>query len=294
MKFLVVLLNIVIIQAGVIKEENIIENKNEEELCPGVIVNGVYHELEELKSGLTHPYRLAVDYSTNTLFFSYYSLNEKDDIFKSAYINLNTKEFSDVAGVKNGFAQTVDQNNHEVYISGSDDLYNNKINIYKYNLSTKSTELFAKIESDIWNIYFKDILYYTGFTSHFLYTCTNGESQRFKNLDTKVDQFVIDNDDVIFFTNATGLFSQEKDTKDAVLYPKHHLYTIHGLTTDLNGDVYVCMFDGIYKVNKAEISLKKLLDIDNVFELAFDNENNIIYSDATKLIRLKPNKEKAC
>lgn len=287
MKFLVILLNIVIIQAGVIKEENIIEDKNEEELCPGVIVNGVYHDLEELKSGLDRPYQLAVDYSTNTLFFSY-SLNEKDDVFKTAYINLNTKEFSDIAGVNNGFAQTVDQNNHEVYIGGSDGLY-------KYNINTKSTELFGAKDTNIWSIYFKDLLYYTGFPSQFLYTYVNGESQRYKNLeDTKVDQFVIDNDDVIFFTNATGLFSQEKDTKDAVLYQEYPIDGPRGLTTDLNGDVYVCMFDGIYKVNKDETLLKKLLDIDDAFGMAFDNENNIIYSDATKLIRLKPNKEKAC
>ncbi|XP_039745455.1 ommochrome-binding protein-like [Pararge aegeria] len=280
MQILLLLASAVFIKAAVIE-------KNKEEIkCDGIIIGDVYHDIEILKTDIDRPYLLAVDYSTNTVYFSY-SLNKDDDIFKTAYVNLNTKEFAELQGINNGFAQTVDQKSHEIYIGGSS-------GIYKYNHKTKTGKHIGAKGNDIWNIYFKDILYYSTFPDQFLYTLINGESSRFKELeDTKVDQFVIDNEDIMFFTNATGLFGQKKGSQDAIKY-KESSEGIRGLTTDINGNVYICTADGIFKIEKATVSLDKVLDIDDAFGLAFDNENNIVYSDATKLVRLKPNKYKTC
>lgn len=270
-------LSTIIVQAAVIENKN-----NEEQKCDGAIIDNVYHDIEILKADIDRPYQLAVDYSTNTVYFSY-SLNKDDDVFKTAYVNLNTKEFAELKGITNGFAQAVDQKNHEIYIGGSN-------GIYKYNHKTKTGEQIGAKGIDIWNIYFKDILYYTTFPDQFLYTFVNGESRRFKDLeDTKVDLFVIDNEDIVFFTNATGLFGQKKGTKDVVLYKKLS-EGLRGLASDINGNVYVCIADGIYKIDKSTVSLIKVVEIDDAFGLAFDNENNIVYSDATTLARLKPNK----
>lgn len=96
----------------------------------------------------------------------------------------------------------------------------------------------------------------------------------------------------MFFTNATGLYSQAKGTKNAVLYEEFPI--VRGLTTDVNGNVYVCLSDGIYAVNKEKLVLEKVLNVDDAFGLAFDNDNNIVYADATRLVRLKPSKSKSC
>ncbi|CAG4980410.1 unnamed protein product [Colias eurytheme] len=276
MHLLLLLSSSLLIQAAVVKEK-----------CDGVTINDLYHEKEVLKTDIDRPYLMTVDYSTNTLYFSY-SINKEDDVFKTAFINLNTKEFGEVAGVYNGFAQTVDQKNHEVYIGGSE-------GIYKYNHMSKKAEFVGEADANIWTLYFKDILYYSDFPRQFLYTLIDGTSTRFKDLeDTKVDHFVIDNEDILFYTNATGLYGQKKGTKDAVLYKETQSDSVRGLTTDINGNAYVCMMDGIYKVNKEVVSLDKVLTVDDAFGLAFDNENHMIYSDATSLVRLKPNKNNNC
>ncbi|XP_050358177.1 ommochrome-binding protein-like [Nymphalis io] len=280
MHLVLILTTAAIIQAAVIKEDEV-------KPCDGVIIDDVYHEIEELKKDIDRPYSLAVDYSTNRVYFSY-SLNKDDDVFKTAYVNLNTKEFANIEGVNNGFAQTIDHKTHEVYIGGSD-------GIYKYNQKTKSAEFFGEKEANIWNIFFKDVLYFSIFPSQFLFTYINGQSVRYRDLeDTKVDQFIIDNEDIMFFTNATGLFSQVKGTKQATLYQEYPNEGVRGLASDVNGNIYLCLRDGIYKVDKSDVSLRKIVEIDDVFGLAFDNDNNIVYSDATKLIRLKPNKDKTC
>lgn len=277
---IIIILKIAIIQAGVIKED-------EKNPCPGVKIDGVYLEPEILKTDLDRPYQLAVDYSTNIIYFSY-SINEKDDGFKSAYVNLNTKEFADLPGVYEGFTHAVDQKNNEIYIGGGD-------GIYKYNYNSKP-ELIAEKGKSIWNMFFKDVLYYTDFPSQFLNTYANGEITRFKDLaNTKVDQFVIDNEDILYFTNNTGLYSQKKDSENTTVLIKEFTNgSARQLATDVKGNVYACMSDGIYKINKEKTSVDKILDVDDAFGVAFDNANNIVYSDDSKLIRLKPNKEKAC
>ncbi|XP_022117479.2 ommochrome-binding protein [Pieris rapae] len=275
MRLLFFLLSVILVKAGVIKEE-----------CDGVKINDIYYEKEVLRTDVDRPYLLAVDYSTNTLYYSF-NIDFNDDVsYKSAFLNLNTKESGEVTGVTNGFAHTVDQKTHEVYIGGSD-------GIYKYDHKSKKAELFGANGSDVWGIYYKEILYYLDFPRQFLYTYIDGVSTRFKDLeDTKVDQFVIDNEDILFYTNATGLFGQKKGTKDAVLFKNN--MSVRSLTTDINGNVYLCELDDVYKVNKETRGIDKVTEVNDCFGLAFDNENNLIYSNATSLVRLKPNVNKGC
>ncbi|XP_026748477.3 ommochrome-binding protein-like [Galleria mellonella] len=269
---------LVIVQAGVIKEK---------ESCEGVIINEIYHDVEVLKSELDRPYLLAIDRSTNTLYFSF-SESKEDDVFKSARLDLNTKQYSTIDDVSNGFAQTVDEKTHEVYIGGNDGLY-------KYDPASNKAEFIGERGTDIWTIFYKDVLYYSVFPSQFLYTFSNGESSRFPDLqDTKVDHFIIDNENIMFFTNATGLYSQEKGTNTATLYQDLPENGARGMTLDVNGNVHVCYQDGIFRVDKEESKLDKLVELDDAFGVAFDKDNNIIYADATSVVRLKPNKNKTC
>lgn len=275
MRSILILSSILAVYAGVIKED-----------CDGVKIKEIYHNLEVLHEGLDRPYLLTVDHSSNILYFSYSVTKNEDGEFKTARINLNTKEFKNIKGINNGFAQAVDQKTHEIYIGGSD-------GIYKYDYSKDNAEFVGEKDTNIWNLFCKDVVYFTTYPSQFLYTFENGQTSRFKDLeDTKVDNFVIDNDNIMFFTNATGLYSQAKGTKNAVLYEEFPI--VRGLTTDVNGNVYVCLSDGIYAVNKEKLVLEKVLNVDDAFGLAFDNDNNIVYADATRLVRLKPSKSKSC
>lgn len=274
MKLITFFAGLIVIQGGVIKEEK---------PCDGVNINGLYYDKEILKDEIDRPYLLAVDYSSNNLYFSY-NVNEEE--FRSARLNLNTKEFSNIEGITNGFAHTVDQETHDIYIGGSD-------GIYKYDYGNNKAELIAGKGIDIWRVYFNGVLYYSEFPNQFLYMLVDGESRRFPDLeDTKVYDFVIDKDDDIFFTNATGLFSQKKGTKNATLYVENPV--MRSLTTDKEGNVYACLQDGIYVANKAATSMDKIIEIDDGFGLTFDNDNNIVYSDAKRLIRLKLNRHKKC
>ncbi|KOB69904.1 Ommochrome-binding protein [Operophtera brumata] len=262
MRSILLLSSVLAVYAAVIKED-----------CDGVKINDIYHDLEVLHEGLDRPYLLTVDHSTNILYFSY---SIEEDEFKTARINLNTKEFKNIKGVNNGFAQTVDQKTHDIYIGGSD-------GIYKYDYGQDNAVFFEANDTNIWYLYFKDVLYFSAYPSQFLYTIENGQTSRFKDLeDTKVDNFVIDNNNTMFYTNATGLYSQEKGTKNAVLFKEFPETGVRGLTTDVNDKVHVCLRDGIYAVNKEKIVLDKVLDVDDAFGLSFDNDNNLVYADAKR------------
>lgn len=275
MKLIVILCGLISIQAGLIKEDE----------CPGVKINKVYYEPETLLEDLDRPYLFAVDYSTNNLYFSY-NIKENDDEFRTARLNLNTKEFRNIQGVTNGFAQAVDQGTHEIYIGGSD-------GIYKYDYVKNKAEIIAERGSNIWTLYFKDVLYYSLFPHQFLYVLEDGQPRRFRDLeDTKIDHFVIDNENYIFFSNNTGLYSQKKGTKDAVLYKESPV--LRALTTDINGNVYACLSDGIYAVRKATTSMERIYDLVDGFGLAFDNDNNFVYGDGSRVIRLKAIRHKNC
>lgn len=278
MKLLIILSSLIAIQARTVKRQS---------ECNIITINGTNYEIESLYKDLDRPFLLAVDHSTNVLYFSY-SVKVDEDEFRSARLNLNTKEFKNIEGVNNGFAQTIDQKSHNIYIGGSTGLY-------KYNYGEDKAEFIGANNVNIWTIFFKDVLYYSTYPSQFLYTFIDGESTRFVDLeDTKVDNFVIDNEDIIFFTNNTGLYSQKKGTKDAKLYKEFTVVGVRGLTVDLNGNVYACLQDGIYAVKKSDNSLERVLYVDDAFGVAFDNDNNIVYSDATSVFRLKPTMKTDC
>ncbi|XP_013194808.1 ommochrome-binding protein [Amyelois transitella] len=281
MKLIIILSILVISQAAVIKEDG---NENN---CGGVEINGVHHREEVLKENMDRPYLLTVDRSKDVLYFSY-NVVENSDNFISARLNLKTEEFKTIDDVPNGFAQTVDEATNDVYIGGSDGLY-------KYDYSTHKSEAIGEKGSDIWNVFFKDVLYFSVFPSQFLYTLSYGEVSRFKDLqDTKVDHFVIDSNDVMYFTNATGFYGQRKGTSTATVYKEQERTDngIRGIAIDTRGKVHICLQTGIFVLNTDTNSLDSVLQIDDAFGLAFDSSNNIIYSDATRLVRLIP--ENSC
>lgn len=278
MKLLVLLGAIVLVRATPVPEN-----------CNGVRFTNspVVHERVVLKAGVTQPFNLAVDRHSNTLYFSYSSA----EIGKSttAKVNLNNKEFKNIDSVPNGFAQAIDSTNNEVYI-GSEH------GIYKYDPETDTAELYAANNSNIWSLYYhNNELYYTITPEQSLHVVRNGESTKVKGIEQrKVDFIVFDKDDDVFYSNNDGIYGQKKGTEEAELFKTFDDASLRGLTTDKNGVVYASMFDGIYVVNKGSTKFTKIVELHEAYGVAFDNNNNVIYSDEHGVYLLKPNDKLTC
>ncbi|XP_041985840.1 ommochrome-binding protein-like [Aricia agestis] len=253
----------------------------EETKCVQITIDGVNYVQELLKDNVDKPYNLVIDKEKDIVYFSYGVDIEKDE-FNAAYINLVTKDFATIAGVNNGFTQAVNKKTHEVYIGGRD-------GIYKYKVGGKA-ELIAEKGTNIWYVYFDDILYFSTFPSQFLYTY-DGEVKRFSELEnTNVDLFVLDGED-IYFVNREGLKKKAKDDDIELIEEFAENYPRCLIEND--GEIYLCIKDSVYKLKKQEQTLEKLFNItDNMYGLAIDDDDNIIYSDSSNVYRL--NKDKAC
>lgn len=277
MKLLILLCAIVHIRATSVPEN-----------CNGVrIINSpVLHEREVLKTDLNYPIMLTIDYSTNTLYFGHET--EDTHAYITTKVDLNNKKFKDITGVPNGHATAFDSQSNEVYIGGTN-------GIYKYDPKTDIVEPYVAAGKFIWSVYFHDYLYYTVFPAEFLHVVKNGEDVTATDLEgTKVDYFVVDKDNDIFYSNTTGVYGRKKGANDAELYKQLDETNSKYLTTDKNGIVHICLYDGLYVVNKDTKRFDKILEIENLNSVAFDMENNIIYSDAHNIYILKPNKNLSC
>lgn len=287
MKLAIIISSFIIVHAGVVKQGSDV-----------VKINGICYEKELLTNDLDS-YSIPVDYASNTIYYRYKSNSNGGKPGGAAKLDINTKEVKRLDGVGFGFSEAVDQKTHNVYFSVDHA-------ISKYDPNTDKVESLGQIERgeqhdlNAWSLFFKDTLYYTTFASGRVFTFADGKSTRFEDMkDTTADTFIIDNEDDMFYTNKTGLYSQKKGTKDAVLYrefSKHDDDVGKGLTMDVNGKVYVCLDSGIFAVNKATKELEKLIDFDEYegYGIAFDRDNNMIYGASNNLYRLKPNKDKTC
>lgn len=260
------------------------------ENCNGVALpnSTTLYEREVLKTGLHTPLSLVMDQTSEILYLSYYIPTKISYSPIAATVDLKDKKFKNITSVPKGYTIAIDSTNNEVYIGSS------KNGIYKYNHENDTAELYAAKDRSIWNVYFHNDLYYWGPAQH-VFVFTNGKNIRLKELDhMEVKAFVIGKDDELFYSNHTGLYSQKRDTKDAQLYETPIHSRIRCLTTDNNRIVYACVNDGIYLVNKDAQRLDKILKIRDLSSLAFDRNNNLIYSDASSIYMLKPNENLTC
>uniref|UniRef100_A0A1E1WDT9 Ommochrome-binding protein-like n=1 Tax=Pectinophora gossypiella TaxID=13191 RepID=A0A1E1WDT9_PECGO len=250
--------------------------------CSGVVVHNTKHEAQVLKTGIDSPYQLALDYDTNYLFFSYSSPEDMDDGFKSAYINLKTNEFGVIHGISGGFANAVDRKNHIVYLGGND-------GIYKFDFGTKNATFEGARDVSIWQLFFKDKLYFTNYPDEHVFTYEQGEPKLLPALkNTKTMLFALDSNDNIVVSNSSGIFYYVKD-----LSKSYHLgdYVANGITTDINKKVYFSTPDSLFFIDESGPSVVKLADIDDsIYGLVVDTDNSFIYADGNSIIRLKPTK----
>ncbi|XP_047528913.1 ommochrome-binding protein-like [Vanessa atalanta] len=251
-----------------------------DENCDGIIVHNINHIKEVLKENIDSPYQLAIDYDTNMLFFSYSSYDNVSK-FISAYINLKTNEFQIINGINGGFANGVDGRSNTVYIGGND-------GIYKFDFESKRAQHIDGTTHNIWQMFFKNDLYYTNYPQENVYVYKDGESERVPELlETKAMLVAIDNNDNIYYSNSSGLFVHKK-AKNYVSYLGD--YNLNGITSDISGNLFFSTPDGIYSIDDKSKRIEKLATITNIYGVAVESDGNIIYASQDSIVRLKPTK----
>lgn len=230
---------------------------------------------ETLVSVAHSPNQLAVDKTTNTLYFSFdFGQGE----YVPAVLKIDEKKLNVLRGVKDAFAVAYDGVNKEMYFGGSH-------GIYKYKPAEKDLRRLGIDNLDIWWLFIKRRIYFIKFPNLNAYYYENRTIKYVPQLRAKMlHQFVFDNDDNIFFINTTGLYGVRNDSDEAVLLRDHPRFL--GMALDNKGQLYVCSDDAIYVVSKIMPKVKRVVSIQGVLGLTFDRNNNIIYSDSHELVRL--------
>ncbi|XP_045494334.1 ommochrome-binding protein-like [Colias croceus] len=255
------------------------QSRYTEDKCSGIIAHNIKHEKEVLKSGLTSPYQLAMDYDTNTVFFSYSS--EGENVFESAFINLKTNEFSNIPGISGGFANAVDSKKNIVYLGGRD-------GIYKYNYASKKAEHLHTTNDNIWQLFYKDTLYYSRYPDENAFVFRNDKFEKVPELqNTRAFLIGLDNYGNIYFSNSSGLFYYKKSNG---LIDYIGDFNVNGFTSDLNGNLYFSTPDGIFYINVNKKEVERIAEIDSIYGLAIEGDGNILYASYDSIIRLKATK----
>ncbi|XP_023940158.2 ommochrome-binding protein-like [Bicyclus anynana] len=261
----------------------VIVRAKENSECKEIHLNNVPHKKHVLGMGLNRPYQLAYDLKEHKVFFSYNVGNDTEDTFQIGFLKKGHIKHEEVPDVVNGFAIAIDNKDDVIYFGGSE-------GIYKHHLKPNSTV--EKIVSDrnVWDMFFKHHLYFIEYPSQHLYKCVHEKSgvatEHQKHIHEKIYQFVIDGDEDIFITNETGLYRIKKNTTDRIFYGEPTVF--RAIEVNNKGVAYFSAKDGIYVANKTSDTLENVARIKNIFGLAFDNDDNIIYSSPYEIIKLLP------
>lgn len=233
--------------------------------------------IKETLATLAHsPNQLAVSKASNTLYFSF---DAGQGEYLPAILNIDTKKLTVIKGVKDAFAMAVDSK-EEIYFGGSH-------GIYKYNRPLRSLKRLNVTNLDVWWLQIKSRLYFIKFPSLKAYYYENKIVQPVLELqNTTVNQFVFDADNNTFFINGSGLFGIKRGQGDAILLKDTPRF--FGMAVDNFGYVHLCSETGIFVISKMVQKVKRLVRVNGVLGLAFDKNNNIIYSDSHDIFRLKP------
>ncbi|XP_059052815.1 ommochrome-binding protein-like [Achroia grisella] len=236
-----------------------------------------HYVIETLADNFVAPYQLAFDANTNTLFFSY-TVEKAKRYFKIVYMDVNTKEKGEVTGIPDGFAQTVDTRNHIVYMGGRN-------GIYQFDYKTKSANSLNITKESIWQMFFKDYLYYTTiYPDEVAYVYKNGVVSKVQQLENiKTLLIAVDNNNNIYYSNSSGLFVLD----NANVTENIGEYNINGFTSDVKGNLYFSTTSEIYSI-VTKNTVKKIADLnDDVHGVAIDADGNYIYSTYESVKRLK-------
>ncbi|XP_021197491.2 ommochrome-binding protein [Helicoverpa armigera] len=247
--------------------------------CNRIKIGENWYDRDTLWGNIGRPYNLNVHRGSNSLFFSYSLPETYSDVdFQLAYFNIDTREYQTIAGIRGGCSVAIDQMNDDIYLGGSD-------GIYKYNMLTKLADFYKEKGKNIWSLFFKKNLFYISYPDQKLHIEFDGKFATVKEFENfEIDYFHVSSANVIYFANKTGLYKYDNDKMVAQVV--NELITVRQIVEDNEGDTYIVSNFGVFADGKFE-GLKKILDMKNIYGLAFDKDNNFIYSDEKNIIKLE-------
>ncbi|XP_041985451.1 ommochrome-binding protein-like [Aricia agestis] len=223
------------------------------------------------------PNNLVYHKYTDTLFFSH-TMKSGDDFEIIAYDM--QKNATAVLEVPGGYAIAYDKGNDDIYFGGHD-------GIYKYNYMLEQAEFFGEDKKSIWGMCIGTNFYYIQYPKQQLYVYRDDKFVPVAEaIGIEVDNFLVSKRSDIYYSNKTATFKVDAKTRDTVILSDE--VKVRQIADDNNGDVYFCGTGGIYTEYKPNYNFNKIVDIEDVFGLTFDDNNNIIYSDDKAIYRLVP------
>lgn len=231
---------------------------------------------KEVLASIPHsPNQIAVDRTTNVLYFSFDSgMGE----YIPGKLKIGNNTLYVLKGIKDAFAIASDFTSGDLYFGGSH-------GIYRYNPALRSLKRLAVQNLDIWWLVIHKKIYFIKFPSLSAFKYENRSIRYVEQLrNHTVHQFVFDKEENIYFINNTGLFGIRNGSLEAHLLKDHPKFI--GMATDNDGFVYLCSDDGIFVIRRVVHKVKRVISIQGVLGLAFDRDNNIIYSDSHEIVRL--------
>ncbi|KAL4706623.1 hypothetical protein ACJJTC_009035 [Scirpophaga incertulas] len=246
--------------------------------CNGsVTIENVVQNQNVLIANVSMPYQFAIDYDTNTLFFSYTA--NKEEMFESNYLNLKDYTNGVIKGVSGGFAHAVDTGKQIVYIGGSNGIYT-----FDYN-TKKATNIHITSDS-IWQLFYKDGLYFTTHPDEKVYIYKDGQVTLVPELaHTKAMLVAVDNRKNMFYYRSSELHMLQNGTNF-----KLGDYVINAFNADIHGNIYFSSPSAIYRI-KENNEIVKMITLPNVFGFAVKSDNTLIYGTENNIIELVPTKE---
>lgn len=251
-----------------------------EKPCNRFKIGDNYFEKELVWTGIGRPYNLNAHRRSNTIFFSYSTVDRFEDVdFQLAYVDIDSKLPQNIAGIRGGCAVTINQKTDDIYLGGIE-------GIYKYNMVTKIADFYSEAGKNIWSLSYNRNLFYISYPDQKLFIEVNGKFAVVKEFKYfEVDHFHVSNKGWIYFANSSGLFTY--DNYKMKVYVLNNLLTVRQMAEDAEGNMYICAASGVYVITKDNKTLKQVIDLKNLHGLTFDRENNIIFSDESSIIRLQ-------
>ncbi|KPJ19519.1 Ommochrome-binding protein [Papilio machaon] len=248
--------------------------------CTSIKIQDRWYDKEILWANLGRPFNLYGHKTSNKVFFSYTVPETYSDVdFQLAYIDLETREFQNIAGIRGGCSVAIDQANDEIYLGGSD-------GIYKYNMMTKLADFYKEAGRNIWALFFRRNLFYISYPDQRLHIEVDGKFavvNEFENFEVDHFHVTVDHEN-IYFANKTGFYNYDNDRLKVNVI--NDVITVRQISEDNDGDLYICTNLGVYVDLKNE-GFQKVLDYKNIYSLTFDKDNNVIVSDEKRIIKLK-------
>ncbi|XP_060806862.1 ommochrome-binding protein-like, partial [Amyelois transitella] len=251
-------------------------------VCDGLVFNDVYFDKEVLFENINKPYNLVTHKFSGLIFFSHTIKNRTSIDFGIKVCHIKNKICNDVDGLPGGYAISYDASNDDMYLGGHD-------GIYVYNFLKKEATYFDEKGKSIWALFVRKNFYYIQYPSQKLYVYQNDAYvivAEARNIE--VDNFFIAKDDSVYYANKTALYKVEKNSRRIIVLDDDII--VRAIAEDSYGDIYFCGINGIYIEDKPYHRVKHIADIDQAYGLTFDENDRVIYSDATSIYRLQTSK----